>query len=59
LELSDNGKELIYTYDTESERTGIVTLLDDLNKAGIRFKDLRTTERSLEDIFVSLVRNEK
>ena len=56
LELSADGGALIYSYDTQSERTGIVTLLDDLNAAGIRFKDLQTSERSLEDIFVSLVR---
>jgi ABC-2 type transport system ATP-binding protein len=59
LELSDGGSELTYTYDTQSERTGIVALLDDLNKLGIRFRDLRTTESSLEDIFVSLVRDEQ
>ncbi|MEI7611885.1 MAG: ABC transporter ATP-binding protein [Betaproteobacteria bacterium] len=59
LELSDEGRELTYTYDTQGERTGIVTLLDDLNKVGIRFKDLRTTERSLEDIFVRLVKDEQ
>ena len=56
LELSADRNELTYTYDTQSERTGIVPLLDDLNRADIRFKDLQTTERSLEDIFVSLVR---
>ena len=57
LELSDDGNELTYTYDTQGERTGIVPLLDDLNTAGIRFNDLHTTQRSLEDIFVSLVRD--
>ena len=56
LELSDGGNEMTYTYDTQGEGTGIVALLDDLNAAGIRFKDLQTTQRSLEDIFVSLVR---
>ena len=56
LELSGNGSELIYTYDTQAERTGITTLLRDLNQAGIRFRDLQTTESSLEDIFVDLVR---
>ena len=59
LELSSNGSELIYTYDTRGERTGIVALLNDLNAAGISFKDLQTTQSSLEDIFVSLVRNEQ
>jgi len=57
LELSDDGNQLTYTYDTQGERTGIVPLLDDLNTAGIRFKDLHTTQRSLEDIFVSLVKD--
>ena len=52
-----DGSELIYTYDTQAERTGITTLLKDLGAAGITFKDLSTTQRSLEDIFVNLVRN--
>ena len=56
LELSDEGRELIYTYDTKSERSGITSLLSDLRDAGIRFYDLDTTQSSLEDIFVSLVR---
>ena len=56
LSLAGDGKELIYTYDTKGERTGITTLLDELRRAGIRLKDLQTTESSLEDIFVSLVR---
>ena len=43
----------------QGERTGIVALLSDLNAAGIRFKDLQTTQSSLEDIFVSLVRDEQ
>jgi len=55
LNLGDGGRELIYTYDTKGERTGITALLDDLHVAGIRFKDLRTTETSLEEIFVGLV----
>ncbi len=59
LELSNDGCELTYTYDTQSERIGIVALLKDLNDAGILFKDLRTTESSLEDIFVSLVRDDQ
>jgi len=59
LELSGNGSELIYTYDTQGERPGIAALLDDLDKAGIQFKDLQTTQSSLEDIFVSLLREEK
>ena len=56
LELSDEGTELTYTYDTKGERTGITSLLGDLRAAGIRFYDLDTNQSSLEDIFVSLVR---
>jgi ABC-2 type transport system ATP-binding protein len=55
LEMAGNGCELVYTYDAQAERTGIAALLHDLAAAGIRFKDLQTTQRSLEDIFVSLV----
>ena len=56
LELSAGGAELTYTYDTQSERTGITTLLKDLADAGVRFRDLQTKQSSLEEIFVSLVR---
>ena len=56
LELREDGTELIYTYDTKSERSGITSLLGDLRASGIRFKDLDTTQSSLEDIFVNLVR---
>jgi ABC-2 type transport system ATP-binding protein len=56
LELSDEGFQLIYNYDTKGERTGITSLLSDLRGAGIRFSDLDTSQSSLEDIFVSLVR---
>jgi len=56
LELSDGGSELTYHYDTKGERTGITSLLSDLRGAGIRFYDLDTTQSSLEDIFVSLVK---
>ncbi len=59
LELSSDGSELTYTYDTQGERTGIVALLRDLNDAAIVFKDLHTTQSSLEDIFVSLVKEAK
>ena len=59
LTLSPDGDELIYTYDTQAERTGITALLADLGAAGIRFKDLSTTQSSLEDIFVDLVRQGK
>jgi ABC-2 type transport system ATP-binding protein len=56
LQLSDDGCGLIYDYDTKGERTGITSLLGDLRGAGIKFSDLDTTQTSLEDIFVSLVR---
>jgi ABC-2 type transport system ATP-binding protein len=56
LTLASEGRALIYTYDTQAERTGITTLLDELRQAGIRFRDLHTTQSSLEDIFVGLVR---
>ncbi len=55
LELHAGGLELTYTYDAKSERTGITALLAALAEAGIRFKDLQTTQSSLEEIFVSLV----
>ena len=59
LTLSPDGDELVYTYDTQAERTGITALLADLGATGIRFKDLSTTQSSLEDIFVDLVRQGK
>jgi ABC-2 type transport system ATP-binding protein len=57
LELVDSGCELVFTYDSQGDRTGITALLSDLNKAGIRFKDLQTSQSSLEEIFVNLVRD--
>jgi ABC-2 type transport system ATP-binding protein len=59
LDLTADGDKLIYTYDTQGERTGITALLNDLNHAGIRFRDLNTSQSSLEDIFVDLVRQRK
>ena len=56
LDLSDDGAQLIYTYDTQGEHTGITALLSALHGAGVKFKDLSTTQSSLEDIFVTLVR---
>jgi ABC-2 type transport system ATP-binding protein len=56
LEICQDGRALLYDYDTKGERTGITSLLSDLRNAGIRFSDLDTTQSSLEDIFVSLVR---
>lgn len=55
LELSEDGLQLVYTFDTQGERTGITALMDDLKLAGIGFRDLNTTQSSLEDIFVNLV----
>jgi ABC-2 type transport system ATP-binding protein len=55
LELSANGNDLVYTFDTQADSTGIAGLLRQLNELGIDFKDLRTEESSLEEIFVNLV----
>jgi ABC-2 type transport system ATP-binding protein len=59
LLLAGDGDELVYTYDTRAERTGITALLNDMRAAGIPFKDLNTTQSSLEDIFVDLVRQSR
>ncbi len=56
LALSDDGRELVYTFDAQAEQTGIARLFRRLGEHGIDFKDLQTTESSLEEIFVSLVR---
>ena len=55
LELRADGNDLVYTFDTQADNTGIAGLLRQLNELGIDFKDLRTEESSLEEIFVSLV----
>jgi len=55
LELASDGEQLVYTFDTHSERTGITSLLDDLREASIEFSDIHTTQSSLEEIFVKLV----
>jgi len=55
LALADSGAELVYTYDTRAERTGITSLLQDLARAQVAFKDLQTEQSSLEEIFVKLV----
>jgi ABC-2 type transport system ATP-binding protein len=57
LALANGGKELVYTYDTQAEHSDIPALLRDVNAAGLELKDLHTTQSSLEDIFVDLVRN--
>ncbi|HWU78342.1 MAG TPA: ABC transporter ATP-binding protein [Rhodanobacter sp.] len=56
LELSDDGQQLVYSFDTQGEHTGIDVLLRRLAEAGIDFKDLKTSQSSLEDIFVDLVK---
>jgi ABC-2 type transport system ATP-binding protein len=56
LQLSEDGRQLTFTYDTRAERTGITALLNDMRSAGVGFVDLNTTQSSLEDIFVDLVR---
>ena len=56
LQLGNGGTELSYVFDAQAETTGIAELLRQLNELGIDFKDLHTRESSLEDIFVSLVR---
>ena len=59
VELSEDGQEIVYTYDTQADRTGITSLLSKLNENGISFNDLNTTQSSLEDIFVGLVSKQK
>ena len=55
LELADEGHSLVYTFDTQLEETGIAALLKRLGELGIDFKDLHSSQSSLEEIFVSLV----
>jgi ABC-2 type transport system ATP-binding protein len=55
LTTGGDGHELIYDYDTRAERTGVATLLGELGKAGVRIRDLRTDQSTLEEIFVGLV----
>jgi ABC-2 type transport system ATP-binding protein len=59
LELAADGRELVYTYDTQSEHTDITALLAALTRAGIGFRDLQTRQSSLEEIFVNLVKEER
>jgi ABC-2 type transport system ATP-binding protein len=58
LALANGGSDLVYTYDTDGERGGIAALLKDLDDTGIRVRDLQTDQKSLEDIFVGLIREE-
>jgi ABC-2 type transport system ATP-binding protein len=55
LELTDEGRALVYTFDTQTEETGIAALLKRLGELDLHFKDLHSSESSLEDIFVDLV----
>lgn len=57
LELTHEGSQIVYTFDTQAEQTGISTLLKRLGDHGIDFKDLQSSESSLEEIFVKLVRS--
>ncbi|UDG82459.1 ABC transporter ATP-binding protein [Candidatus Vallotia cooleyia] len=59
LELVRGGNELIYTYDKRAEHAGIIELLRALDDANIAFKDLQTTQSSLEDIFVNLMKERR
>lgn len=59
LELANDGAELVYTFDAQAEETGIAGLLRRLSDEGVDFKDLHTSQSSLEEIFVSLVRDAK
>jgi ABC-2 type transport system ATP-binding protein len=56
LDLSADGKELVYTFNAQGDHTGIAALMRQLSELGIDFKDLQTSQSSLEEIFVSLVR---
>ena len=57
LRLSADGRQLVYAYDTKAGRTGITGLLTDLSAAGLALRDLQTSQSSLEDIFVDLVKD--
>jgi ABC-2 type transport system ATP-binding protein len=59
LELAAEGTKLVYSFDAKAQETGIAELLRKLAELGVGFKDLHTTESSLEDIFVSLVHKEQ
>lgn len=55
VELSEDGYELIYTFDSQQEQAGVARLLRTLGDIGVDYRDLRTRESSLEEIFVGLV----
>jgi ABC-2 type transport system ATP-binding protein len=56
LKLEADGETLFYTYDSSEKRTGITRLLAAVNTSGLRIRDVQTSQSSLEDIFVNLVR---
>jgi len=58
LDLANDGADLVYSFDAQAENTGIAELLRELSKRGVDFKDLKTEQSSLEEIFVSLVRSQ-
>ncbi|TGT93083.1 multidrug ABC transporter ATP-binding protein, partial [bacterium M00.F.Ca.ET.155.01.1.1] len=58
LELSPGGGQLTYTYDNQSDRPGVASLIRDLEAAGLQYRDLDTKNSSLEEIFVNLLRQE-
>ncbi len=59
IELSEDGNELVYTFNAQGEHTGIAGLLQRLNEHGVRFKDIQSSQSSLEEIFVNLVHEER
>jgi len=59
LELSEDGTELVYTFDAQGEHTGIAGLLQKLNEHGVHFQDIQSSQSSLEEIFVSLVNEDR
>ena len=59
LTLAEDGRAIVYSYDTNAERTGITRLMASLGEAGIRFKDLSTKQSTLEEIFVNLVAEDR
>ena len=59
LEIASEGQELIYTFDTQQDHTGIADLLRQLDRLGVDFKDLHSKQSSLEEIFISLVREQR
>ncbi len=59
IEIKNDGNQLVYTYSTQENDTGIASLLEDLRQAGIGLKDLQSKQTSLEEIFVELVKESK